>query len=363
MGRRVLIATGALVLSGCISLRPDVVARCGKLPAIRTTNGVSSTDVRVLTYNVEGLPWPARSGRTRYLEAIGQRLALDRRSGSEADVVLLQEAFSNAAARAVLTAGYPNRVSGPSLKSRRYAPSSEAPATLVDRRKVRRGEGLGPVLGSGLWILSDYPVIAGTGRAFRRGECAGSDCLAKKGVQWARVQIPGVPAGLDLFNTHLQSRSASGVSRNRSLAAHRLQVNELSQFIRTYRGPGNALIFGGDFNMRHSARRFKQFDLKQPWPLVHRYCTDARNACRVLASWDGDAPWMDTQDLQGFSSGSFVQVRPIQVETRFDQPWQGSRYSDHDGLLVTYRLSWPASPSGREGCGSLSLRAAASRLG
>ena len=314
-------------------------------------NGVNSTQIRVLTYNVEGLPWPARSGRARYLDAIGRQLALDRRNGTGADIVLLQEAFSSAAASAVVASGFPNRVSGPSLGSRRSKASDDAPPSLADRRKVRRGEGIGPVLGSGLWILSDYPVIASANLAFRRGECAGSDCLAKKGVQWARIQIPGVPSALEVFNTHLQSRGASGVSRNRSFAAHRLQLNEVSRFILRHRDQGHPLIFGGDFNMRNSARRFEQFDLKQPWPLVHRYCSNPHNACRVLASWDGDAPWMDTQDLQGFSSAPAIHVRPVQAETRYDQPWGGSRLADHDGLFVTYQLSWRGTLPIEKPCG------------
>ena len=59
-------------------------------------------------------------------------------------------------------------------------------------------------------------------------------------------------------------------------------------------------------------------------------------------SWDGDEPWMDTEDLQGFESGGGVTVEPIRVEAMFDKPWKGDTLSDHDGFLVVYRLSWPA---------------------
>ena len=68
-------------------------------------------------------------------------------------------------------------------------------------------------------------------------------------------------------------------------------------------------------------------------------------------SWDGDAPWMDTQDLQFFGEGEHVAIRPVRVEAMFDGGASGPRLSDHDGFLVTYELSWPAGTPARETCG------------
>jgi hypothetical protein len=62
----------------------------------------------------------------------------------------------------------------------------------------------------------------------------------------------------------------------------------------------------------------------------------------VRLSWDGDTPWMDTQDLQGFDSGTRVSLRPVRVDALFDEPWKGRPLADHDGLLVVYRLRWAA---------------------
>jgi hypothetical protein len=59
---------------------------------------------------------------------------------------------------------------------------------------------------------------------------------------------------------------------------------------------------------------------------------------------------MDTQDLQLFSSGEIVTVRPIRVEAVFDGSPGSPRLSDHDGFRVTYRLSWPAEASPRDSC-------------
>ena len=78
------------------------------------------------------------------------------------------------------------------------------------------------------------------------------------------------------------------------------------------------LIFGGDFNMRHSEDRWAGFSRYHPLTLVHEVCVDPASGCEVRMSWDGDAPWMDTQDLQFFADGERVTMRPIRVEALFE---------------------------------------------
>jgi hypothetical protein len=212
----------------------------------------------------------------------------------------------------------------------------------VQRRKVKKGEGLGRLLSSGLYVLSDFPVVDSAAQPFRSRECAGFDCLANKGVQHVRIQVPGMPQPLDLFNTHLNSRGASGVSDARSLKAHQLQSDETSRFMESRRNRRYPMIFGGDFNMRNSLERFEHFSRGTPYALVHQYCVERTDACQVDLSWDGDTPWMDTQDLQGFEDGEAVTVRPVRVAAMFDAPWNGRPLADHDGLVAKYRISWPS---------------------
>ena len=94
--------------------------------------------------------------------------------------------------------------------------------------------------------------------------------------------------------------------------------------------------------MRHSEERWENFSRYQSLALVHRVCADPSSQCEVSMSWDGDAPWMDTQDLQFFWSGERVSIRPIRVEARFDGGAAGPKLSDHDGFQVTYQLRWRA---------------------
>jgi endonuclease/exonuclease/phosphatase family metal-dependent hydrolase len=316
---------------------------CAKPPtAVQAAGDRREAEISVLSYNVEGLPWPVRKGRASRLREISRQLAAMRAAGTAPDIVLLQEAFSGTAARIGRRAGYANYVRGPARGMKRPPTSEEAERELVANRKRRKGEGLRQLLPSGLYILSDFPVIAAERQPFRARECAGFDCLSNKGLLYARIAVPGVPEPLEVFNTHLNSRGSTGVSEQRSLLAHRLQIDESSRFIEARREPGFPLVFGGDFNMRNAPERFERFALRKPWPIVHQWCVEPGANCDVRVSWDGDTPWMDTQDLQGFDSGSRVTVRPVRVDAMFDEPWKGRPLADHDGLLVVYRLSWTA---------------------
>lgn len=337
----------AMWLTGCVSVPPDRISSCAASELAIEIDGQSNTasaTISVLTYNVEGLPWPARRNRAPRLREIARQLSAMRLEGRAPDIILMQEVFTSEAARIGERAGYLNRVRGPGRRSVQPSTSEDAAPALVESRKLKKGEGLGRLLSSGLYVLSDFPVIQASGQPFRRRECAGFDCLANKGIQHVRIHVPGVPQPLDVFNTHLNSRSASRVSDARSLKAHQLQTDETSRFIENHRDRRYPMIFGGDFNMRDAKERFEHFALKTPYSLVHQYCVEQAGACEVTLSWDGDTPWMDTQDLQGFNNGEAVSIHPVKVEAMFDVPWKGRPLADHDGLLVVYRVSWTAGP-------------------
>ena len=67
--------------------------------------------VKVMTYNIRGLPWPAATDRGRY-KAIGKLI-----KKRKPDFVLLQEAFTRKSKRKVSKyAGYKNNIHGPGGK-------------------------------------------------------------------------------------------------------------------------------------------------------------------------------------------------------------------------------------------------------
>lgn len=303
-------------------------------------SALSTRTLTVLTYNIEGLGWPARGRgeRAAALREIGERLEELRKAGQAPDIVMFQEMFSSAAKKAVDASGYPAIASGPHRTTRARGSTK---ANLPGKSKLLLGEMGIHFYGSGLAIASRYPIMASTGRAYGRRSCAGLDCLANKGVMLARISIPGLPGPVDLYNTHMNSQRASRATVERSLAAHERQALEALQFVAATHDGASPVIVGGDFNMRKSAARWDYFTQNYPFKLVHRECAAPGAQCDVRMNWRDDSPWMDTQDLQLFWPGQTIGVRPIRMENMFDGGPSGPRLSDHDGLLVTYELSWP----------------------
>jgi len=341
----------ALVLSACGPKPPLRVMACEAAPPLAVTMSADGQEkiatLSVLTYNLEGLGWPARSGRARELKDIGVRLNAMREADDAPDVILFQEMFSPAAKRAVAASGYPAIVPGPRRTTPRTGGQGER---MPGSAKPLKGEVGLRLLGGGLAIASRYPIVDHAAEAYGSRACAGFDCLANKGVMLARILLPGVPGPVDVYNTHMNSRGASGVTEARNREAHARQAARASGFIAATENAAHPLIFGGDFNMRHSEARWEEFSAYHPLTLVHEVCIDPAARCDVRMSWDGDEPWMDTQDLQFFAGGTALSLRPIRVETLFDGRPDSPRLSDHDGFLVTYELRWPATMAAAPAC-------------
>lgn len=337
-----LAAVAACVSPTAINRRELCIgADAAPVRIVETAGGVA-IDISVLIYNVEGLPWPARRGRGRYLEKIGAELRRLREAGAAPDIIMLQEVFSPRAVKILSRSGYPNIAAGPDAKARRRLSSAAIPDAYVEARRLLRGE-KGPILlDSGLYILSSFPIISVEREPFSRHACAGFDCLSNKGVLLARIAIPGAPTPIEVFTTHMNAQRASRVDIERTHAAHVFQTDESAILLNWARDSRYPLIFGGDFNMRNAQIRLDHFSYRKPYAIVRHFCTIVVDDCDVRMSWDGDEPWLDTQDLQGFEPGEFVDIRPIRAEAMFDRPENGGKLSDHDGYLVTYRLSWPA---------------------
>ncbi|MGH6696266.1 endonuclease/exonuclease/phosphatase family protein [Sphingopyxis sp.] len=343
--RRVAAVAAIILLSaGCASWPQDRFASCPTAPEMpvitRLADGRQSTTLSILIYNVEGLPWPARKHRGPSLDRIGKSLADFRAQGRAPDIVLMQETFTSRAARIGEHTGYANAIGGP--KRSDMAKDPAVAGEFVTERRRKKGERGPKLMRSGLYVLSDFPITEMFREGFARNACAGFDCLAAKGVMLVRVRVPGVPSPIDIFTTHMNAGRAARVPLERSAEAHRYQALQAAQFLDRHHVPNNPLIIGGDFNMRRNAERFDFFSTAIPYEIVHRWCIEKPATCAVKMSWDGDEPWMDTQDLQAFDNGRRVSVEPIRVEAMFDGSDNGARLSDHDGFLVTYRLSWRA---------------------
>ena len=292
------------------------------------------TELTVLTYNIRGLPWPVAKGRRQALREIGRELARMRAAGHAPDIVLIQEGFEDVG-ELVRLSGYRYSASGPRRGDR---PAEAVPSRGFARtRYLSSGEGWGKFTSGGLHVLSDHPLMEVMTEAYRY--CAGFDCLASKGAMMVRVDVPAIPGGVDVVNTHMNSRRAAKVPFSRSLRAHNLQVEELRAFIARNRHPGAPLIVGGDFNVKDAPDRYDYMAQAQPFTVVSAYCQ--ANGCNVAGRADQPRPWLASQDLQAFAAAGGVSVRPLRTETLFDGT-SSPQLSDHEGVLVRYELTGAA---------------------
>jgi len=305
--------------------------------------GMRSLELRVLTYNVEGIPWPIRtSDRAGALRRIGDRLGEMREAGEAPHIVLLQEAFISAVDDLIARAGYANFVRGPTASDAPAATSPYIPAALTERKHFR-GESLGKWINSGLYILSDFPILEKVAQPFSRAACAGWDCMANKGVLYADIAVPGLPVPLQVFTTHLNSRGDTGVSLKRSLLAHNAQADELHALVSRRADPAFPTIFAGDFNTKGAPERFNHFARDGRFPIVRQICAVERR-CPISLPLEGKRPWLGAQDLQGFFQRKDLEIHPVEAEIVFEAGKGPDRLSDHDAYMVTYELRWQEKP-------------------
>lgn len=313
----------------------------------------------VMTYNVEGLPWPVAWGRSAALDKIAERLGAMRKEGTAPHIVLLQEAFVPAAKAIGTKAGYPYVISGPGSDDTNPAKASGPAARFADGVHWWKGETEGKYVGSGLQILSDYPVVAVHRMAFPSYACAGFDCLANKGALMVTVTVPGVSRPVDVITTHLNSRGASGVGHARSDEAYKMQVAILSGFVQQFHDPAHLLIAGGDFNVgKIKVRRAALLGaVTREWS-PGRAVNDAMHADLADGGSlpaDARVSFRHAKDWQ-FYSGGTVPFRVASIEVPFGKEKGGGMLSDHVGYTARYQLGYTRLAAAHGG-------AAATRLG
>lgn len=327
----------ALILSapaaGAMPGKPSI-AEASRPPAQH-----SNRSLTVMSYNVEGLPEPARFGRTRPLSEIGAKLAQLRRERREPNVVLLQEAFAGSAKKIGAEAGYRYIAKGPPAALVNTALPPADAAAFVAAASHLRGEGDGKWIGSGLRILSDYPIVSVRQLAFPRWACAGYDCLANKGALIAWIAVPGSREPVAFIDTHLNSRAASGVAKTRADIAYAYQVAALRRFIHANVPSDAAAFLGGDFNSGKARPRWA--DLKGGVLSGGRNSLlDAiaeRNAVPGNAIEDTRAILGRAKDWLFYRGNSLSHI----TLTGFDVPFgeeDRTMFSDHMGYEAHYRL-------------------------
>jgi len=271
--------------------------------------------LRVETYNVHGItPWSVKGpddakALGRYRE-IARRLRAARASGKGPQLVTIQEAWNPLSARTAKEAGYPYVVEA-------------APARL------------GKVGGSGVYVLSEYPVVAAKTMDYK--ECTGYDCLATKGAVHVRVVVSELGRLVDLYATHMNADEPPATPED-SLKARMAQIREFAAFVKRTRDPGSVAVLAGDFNFKASGPDYALF----------KALTGAANAAeQCLASrCTGADPG---PILRGSVDHLFQlpsprsELTPAHLARTFTELHEGKPLSDHLGLEAWYRLT-PRAP-------------------
>lgn len=267
--------------------------------------------IKILSYNVQGLPMPWMS--TSHLRDIGKILAERRRQGSAPHIVAIQEAFHQDIAHLINEAGYPYRKDGP-------------------------GPGSGRSTGSGLIVLSEFPIIARAQMIFDYNNTAGVDWNANKGVLYTKIRIPGAPEPLELLNTHMQSDYDNPLTPlSATQGARRRQIREAGDFMWRTASRNGPLVFVGDFNTYSTLGDY--YDI-----IAQTFLTDAAETCVINSSCKTNVDPMNeirtSLDHQFYRTNTTIKIEPLSYEKTFREPYNGRTLSDHEGVEVDYRVSW-----------------------
>ncbi len=153
LGAAALVITAAVALAGAAGGRASPAARIPSR-APRIAHGVS-----LLTYNVKGLPWPVAGGRVAALQSIAATLRSMHLRGDAPDIAVVQEAFTEGAREMIRASGYRYAALGPGTDSTTEGRPSTDERVFADAARWSVGETEGKFVGSGLAIMSDYPIL------------------------------------------------------------------------------------------------------------------------------------------------------------------------------------------------------------
>lgn len=291
--------------------------------------------LRVLSYNIQALPPPIKSGKAPLFSRIAELLRERREEGTHPHVVLLQEAFDSKSNVIADTSGYRYVLKGPGRKT--DAKRGKAHWVQQTRKAYVSFTDPQKFMGSGLVILSDYPILEGKHKSFHSDECAGIDCLANKSIQMARIAVPGVSQPVDVINSHFNSHRSAAAPSKVTLAMHKKQTDKLRWFMEKVTD-GNPLIVAGDFNTKQMPR-YEYFDRKIGLLDAGKVCLESYGLCRIPPTTQQDEILYNTNDKHFFGGSDRITMEPSFIERNFDEKLDGKELSDHLGYEVHYSLT------------------------
>ena len=290
--------------------------------------------LRVLSYNINGLPKALTKGKGPLFERIAELLRERRARGDQPHLVLLQEAFDKRTSIIAETTGYKYVFKGPGRReTSRKGQAHYNPAT---RKGYAVREDPQKIAGSGLYILSDFPLSDAKFKAFDSDQCAGFDCLSNKAIQFVRVQTPFIDSPIDIVNSHFNSRSSAKAPGKIVLKAHMSQTDVLAKFLDQYQR-GYPVIIAGDFNTKQD-KRYQYFTSTIGLLDAGEICLTHASSCRVGTGTKTEELLYRTNDKHFYESSKSATLIPVWAARNFDEVFDGKPLSDHLGYEVHYRV-------------------------
>lgn len=258
--------------------------------------------LRILSWNVHGLPWPVTRHRPLRMRRIGERIAAER-----VDIALVQEVWAGAVR--------PLREAARGYRAL-FVPTVLGSATGGLVALVREGSG----------FAVDPLRFRRFARHAPKRRLREGDALAGKGALFLTLTHAASARRILVVNTHLQARY-----RPNDYAWIRLaQARELGEWLAGEEGP---VLVAGDFNT--PARESLIYD--NIASLGVDLTAEERNRSGAVTNYPvhSDAAWIDYVLLRpGAAAWSASPLRLIENE-RIDHP-----YSDHSALVVDVELDF-----------------------
>ncbi len=291
-------------LSFILSFKPNKNSQ--QLVAVPTADlsEAMSGELKVLTYNVAGLPQiisSAKTPRASSIRSIGQRI-------NHFDIVNVQEDFN--------------------YNEFLYA----------DNSHPYRTEAMGTIpFSDGLSTLSKYPIVAIERVAWK--DCSGADCLTPKGFSYTRMELSkGV--FLDVYNIH-----ATAQDNKDAIVARKQNLLQFAAYVKQH-SDGEAVLIMGDFNAHYTFSEDNIRDFKKETGMIDGW-VEVRNRgeipevvsgfkARLALDIDEACESIDKIYFRGSSKLSMI-PKGYRVEKELFQTKEGAALSDHCAISMALR--------------------------
>lgn len=272
-------------------------------------------ELKVLSYNVKCLPFPEKCTKAK-MRRIGEILQERRKSNTHPDVVLLQEGFVGDFKKLLKAAGYKYALRGPN--------SSELNPHESGHRHLK-------VVGSGLWILTDLPILRTAKRAFKSKDCTSWDCYSNKGLLLADIKISDEHT-ITFVTTHMNSGQRKKTEKMRGR-----QLIDVREFLEEHHAGQLPMIFAGDFNLDPKRDHFQPLHEITKATNMGRTCLDSAS-CKISESTPLELVFEETVDHHLVRAGDAHGLQPLFLERNFQEKIEDEELSDHLGYEVHYKI-------------------------